>query len=198
MVFAVQGCTKRGFNRSVEMRGRPRISGRLIIGSYQTLSRRSRKMHPDQHSTDVSAAQQAYAGRSARDESDGKRLPARCNCRRHKTNCGGYHRHARTWGYPITMVNGSLAAPFIDAVLGRIGAHGYWPAALPPAPMAHSDSKRENDLGYVSHQERFNSTKPLVLHYVSEFVSDQMAIVSARLENNAMAERNSSAAEAAL
>ena len=38
MVFAVQGCTKRGFNRSVEMRGRPRISGRLIIGSYQTLS----------------------------------------------------------------------------------------------------------------------------------------------------------------
>ena len=39
------------------------------------------------------------------------------------------------------MVNGSLAAPFIDAVLGRIGAHGYWPAALPPAPMAHSDSK---------------------------------------------------------
>jgi hypothetical protein len=27
-------------------------------------------MHPDQHSTDVSAAQQAYAGRSARDESD--------------------------------------------------------------------------------------------------------------------------------
>ena len=39
------------------------------------------------------------------------------------------------------MVNGSLAAPFIDAVLGRIGAHGYWPSALPPAPTAHSDSK---------------------------------------------------------
>jgi hypothetical protein len=31
-------------------------------------------MHPDQHSTDVSAAQQAYAGRSARDESDGNRF----------------------------------------------------------------------------------------------------------------------------
>ena len=44
--------------------------------------------------------------------------------------------------------------------------------------------RRENDLGYVSHQERFNSTTSLVLHYVS----DQMAIVSARLENNAMAD----------
>jgi len=76
-------------------------------------------------------------------------------------------------------------------VLGRIGAaHGLGQLLCLLLKRPIWIVRRES-LGHITHQERFNSTKPLILHYVSEFVSDQPAIISASFENNAVAERNS-------
>ena len=90
--------------------------------------------------------------------------------------------------------NASLAAYFHDAALGRIVAtHGLGQLLCLPLQRSIRIVRRER-LGYVTDQERFNSTKPLILHYVSEFVSDQPAVVIASLENNAAAKRNTSVA----
>jgi hypothetical protein len=78
-----------------------------------------------------------------------------------------------------------------DAALDRIGAHSVgeplclllqWPIRI---------VRRENDLGYVSHQERFNSPESFILQHVTKFVSDQMTVVVSVFKNNAMAKSHS-------